>query len=166
MGISKTSGHIQIKIMMPNLSQEHPVSSESQNEDLKDMDVLWTYKIKTVSQNLEHWCTKDQWPHPNQDRDAKPQSGNSSILQIPKSRLKGPRCSLHLQILDKEQKFGKWVNQRPNQDLEAKPQSGNSSILQSFKSGLKWYGSSLHNQNQDRELKFWTWVYEKDNDHF
>ena len=38
MGISKTSDHIQIKILYP--SQEPPVSSKAQNEDLKDMDVL------------------------------------------------------------------------------------------------------------------------------
>ena len=37
MGISKTSDYIQIKIKMPNPSQEPPVSSKAPNEDLKDM---------------------------------------------------------------------------------------------------------------------------------
>ena len=46
MGISKTSDHIQIKIKMPNLSQEAPASSKVPNEDLKDIDVLCTFKIK------------------------------------------------------------------------------------------------------------------------
>ena len=34
MGISKTSDHIQIKIMMPNPTQEPPASSKAPNEDL------------------------------------------------------------------------------------------------------------------------------------
>ena len=46
MGISKTSGHIQIKIKMPNPSQEPPASSKAPDKDLKDMDVLCTFKIK------------------------------------------------------------------------------------------------------------------------
>ena len=57
-GVSKTSDHIQIKIKMPNPSQEPPVSSKAPNEDLKDMDALCTCKIKIESQNLEHGCTK------------------------------------------------------------------------------------------------------------
>ena len=52
MGISKTSDHIQIKIKMPNPSQEPPASSKAPNEVLKDMDVLYTFKIKIESQNL------------------------------------------------------------------------------------------------------------------
>ena len=46
MGVSKTSDHIQIKIKMPNTSQEPLVSSKAQNQDLEDMDVLCTFKIK------------------------------------------------------------------------------------------------------------------------
>ena len=52
MGVSKTSDHIQIKIKMPNPSQEPPASSKAQNEDLKDMDVLCTFKIKIESHGL------------------------------------------------------------------------------------------------------------------
>merc|ERR1711954_58738 len=58
MGVSKTSDHIQIKIRMPYPSQEPPASSKAPNRDLKDMDVLCTFKIKTDSQNLEYGCTK------------------------------------------------------------------------------------------------------------
>ena len=43
MGISKTSDNIQIKMKLPNPSQEPPASSESQNEDLKDMDAVYLY---------------------------------------------------------------------------------------------------------------------------
>ena len=45
-------------------------------------------QIKIESQNLDHGYTKDQWPYSNQDPDAKPQSGTSSILQSPKSTQK------------------------------------------------------------------------------
>ena len=59
-GISKTSDYIQIKIKMPNPSQEPPASSKAPNEDLKDMDVLCTFKIKIESKNLDHGYIKDQ----------------------------------------------------------------------------------------------------------
>ena len=70
MDVSKTSDHIQIKIKMQNPSQEPPASSKAPNEDLKDMDVLCTFKIKIESQNLENGCIKDQWPYQIQDQDA------------------------------------------------------------------------------------------------
>ena len=88
MGVSKTSDHIQMKIKMPNSNQEPPATSKAPNEDLKDMDVLCTFKYKIESQNSVHGYIKDQWPYPNQDQDAKPNSQNSSILQSPKSGLK------------------------------------------------------------------------------
>ena len=53
LGVSKTSAHIKIKMKMPNPSQEPPASSKAPNEDLKDMDVLCTFKIKTKSQNSD-----------------------------------------------------------------------------------------------------------------
>merc|ERR1712081_25911 len=77
------------------------------------MDVLCTLRLKIESQKLDHGCIKDKCPYPNQDRDAKPQSGTSSILQSPKWGLKGHECSLHLQNQDSEPKFGTWVYERP-----------------------------------------------------
>ena len=65
------------------------------------MDVLCTFKIKIESQNLDHGCTNNQWPYPNQDPDAKPWSGISSIFQSPKSGLRWHGCSLHLQNQDR-----------------------------------------------------------------
>ena len=73
MVVSKTINHIQIKIKMPNSSQEPPASSKAPNQDLEDMDVLCTLKIQIESKNLEHECIKDQWPNPNQNQDAQPQ---------------------------------------------------------------------------------------------
>ena len=81
MGVSRISDHIQIKIKMPNPSQELPAQSKipiqskikiansnqeppaspkAPNEDLKDMFVLCTFKIKIESQNLDHGYIKDQ----------------------------------------------------------------------------------------------------------
>ena len=40
MDVSKTSDSIQIKINMPNPSQEPTASSKAQNQDWKDMDFL------------------------------------------------------------------------------------------------------------------------------
>ena len=53
-GISKTSVHMKFKIKKPNPSQEPPASYNAPNHDLKDIDVLCTFKIKMESQNLEH----------------------------------------------------------------------------------------------------------------
>ena len=64
MGLQKTSDHIQIKIKMPNPSQEPPVSSKAANEDLKDMDGLCTFKIKIESQISDHGCIKEQLTYP------------------------------------------------------------------------------------------------------
>ena len=59
MGVSKTSDHIQIKIKIPNPSQEPPASTKAQNQDLKDIDGLCTFKINIESQNVERGCIKD-----------------------------------------------------------------------------------------------------------
>ena len=58
MGVSKTSYHIQIKIKMTNLSQEPPASFKAFNEDLKEVNVLFTFQINIESQNLDHGCFK------------------------------------------------------------------------------------------------------------
>ena len=57
---------------MSNPSQESPASSKGPNQDLKDMDVLCSFKIKIESQNLDQGCIKYQWPYPNQDQHANP----------------------------------------------------------------------------------------------
>ena len=44
--VSETIDHNLIKIKMPNPSQEPPASSIALNQDLKDMYVLCTVKIK------------------------------------------------------------------------------------------------------------------------
>ena len=112
MGVPKTRNHNKIKIQMPNPSQEPPASSKAPNQDLKDMDVLCSFKFKLESQNLEYGCTKDQWPYPNQYQDSKPQSGTFRVLQSPPSGLQGHWCSLHLKNQDRKPKFRIHVNQR------------------------------------------------------
>ena len=57
----------------PNHDQDAQPQSEtssvlqSQNEALKNIDVLFTFKIKIENQNSDHGCIKDQWPYKNQD---------------------------------------------------------------------------------------------------
>ena len=73
-----TSDHIKIKIKMSNPSQEPPASSKAPNQDLKDRDVLCTFKFDIESQKLEHGCIKDHLPYSNHDQDAKPPSSNNA----------------------------------------------------------------------------------------
>ena len=62
---SKVHDHIQMKIKMPKPSQEPSMSSKALNKDFKDMDVLWTFKIKIESQNSEFGCIKYHWLYAN-----------------------------------------------------------------------------------------------------
>ena len=59
-GASKTRDHIQIKIKMLNPGQEPPASSKATNQDLKDKDVLCSFKIKIELKNSDHGCIIDQ----------------------------------------------------------------------------------------------------------
>ena len=160
-----TSDNIYIKIKMPNPSQEPTASSKAPNEDLKDMDVLCTFKIKIESQNWDHGCIKDQWPYPYQDQDAKPQSGISRVLQSSKWGLKGHDVLCTFKIKSESQNSDypcikdQWPYPKKNQD--AKPQSWTSSTLQGPKWGLKGHGCSLCLHNQYREPKFGTWMYKR-----
>ena len=61
MGALKTSVNIQIKIKIPNPSQEPPASSEAPIEDLKDIDVLCTLKIKIENQDSDYGCMKTSY---------------------------------------------------------------------------------------------------------
>ena len=54
LGVPKTTDDSQIKIKMPNPSEELLASSKSPNQDLKVLDVLCTFKIKIENQNSEH----------------------------------------------------------------------------------------------------------------
>ena len=67
--VSKTSEDIQIKIKIPNYCQETPAFSKAQNHALKDMNILFTFKIKRETQKLQNWCIKHQWQYPNQAQD-------------------------------------------------------------------------------------------------
>ena len=58
MGILKTCDHIQIKIKIRNPSQVTPASSKAPNKDLKDMDVLCTFKIKIERETLDQHDTR------------------------------------------------------------------------------------------------------------
>ena len=63
-----------MKIKIPNLCQVPQSSSEALNQDLEDMDILCTFKIKIEIQYWEHGYIKDQWQYTNQDQDVKHQT--------------------------------------------------------------------------------------------
>ena len=58
MDVSKTSDQIQMNTKLANPSQEYPASSKPTNQDLKDVDVLYTFKVKSKSQILDHGVSK------------------------------------------------------------------------------------------------------------
>ena len=73
------------------------------------MDVICTFKIKIECKNSDHVYIKDHQSYPNQDQDAKPQSGTSRPHQSPISGLEGHGCSLQLQNQDREPNLGTWL---------------------------------------------------------
>ena len=65
MVVSKTSDHIQIKIKMPNPSQEPPVSSKAPNDDIargrkKGIDQILIQYKKSVNDNLRYVVKNDE----------------------------------------------------------------------------------------------------------
>ena len=83
MGASKTSNHIQIKIKMPNPSQEPQVSSKAPNEDLMDMDVLCTFKTKMrepeIGTLVYHLQIKIKMKNPSQEPPSSSKAQNEDL---------------------------------------------------------------------------------------
>ena len=67
---------------MPIPSQD-PLPPIKPQQDLKDMDGLYTFKIKLESQNSKYGYIIDQLPYPSQDQDNETQSGTSIPNQSP-----------------------------------------------------------------------------------
>ena len=73
---------------MPKPSQEPPVSSKSQNEDLKDIDVLCTFKIKIVAnfqimgvpKTSDYIEIKIKMPNPSQEPAAFSKAPNQDLM--------------------------------------------------------------------------------------
>ena len=77
----------------------HGCSLLFQNQDREPKFGIWVYQRPvTISKSISGFQTP---------------SGTYSILQSPRSGLKGQGCSLHLQSQDREPKFGICVYQRP-----------------------------------------------------
>ena len=160
---TKDQDHIKIYLGIQNPCQVPPASCKAQNQDLKDMDVLCTFKIKTESQDFDHGCTKDLWKFPNHVQDDNPQSGTSSIIWSPKSGPKGHACSLNLQNQDREPKFGICVYQRPL--TISKSRSRFQTQVRYLRhspepqSGVKGQICSLHLCRWFSQPQFDTWMY-------
>ena len=153
MGVPKTRYHIQINIRMPNPSQEPPASSKAPNEDLKDMDVLCTFKIKIerknqimgISKTNDHIQIKIKMPNPSLEPPVSSKAPNKDLKDM------DILCTLKIKMEIQNSDHWSVKDQWPysNQDQDGKPQSGTSSPHQSFKSGFKGHGCSLHLKNQD-----------------
>merc|ERR1712025_300247 len=126
LGVSKTSDHIKINIKMPKPSQEPPASSKAPDEDLKDMVVLCTFKIKRESSHLEHGCSlhlQNQGREPKfgswmyqrpvtlSKSRSKCQTPVRNLQHPPKPQMRTNRhgCSLQLQHQDREPKLEAFV---------------------------------------------------------
>ena len=109
---------------MQNPSQEPPAPTKAPNQDLKDMDVLCTFKIKIESQNLECGCIKNQWPSPNQDQYPNSSQELPASSKFQKEDLKDMDvlCTFRIKIehktYDVEYIINLWPN--PNQDQDNK----------------------------------------------
>ena len=141
MGISKTSDSIQIKVKMLNPSQEPPASSKALNEDLKDIDVLCTLKIKIENQDSDYGYMKTSYhiqinikiPNPSQEPPVSSKALNEDLKDI------DALCTFKIKIESQNLYHGYIKDQQPypNQDQVANSQSGTSSIIQSLKQVLK-----------------------------
>ena len=153
---------------MQNTSQDPPASFKAQNQDLKDMDALCTFRFKIESKTSEHGCTKDQWPYPNQDKDGKPKLGTSSYknigyiqikIKMPNPSHKPPESSENpnqdlkdivlftFKFKIESQNLKQWCTNDQwlysNQDKDARLQPETSNILWSPKIRLKGHTYSL-----------------------
>ena len=87
MGVPKTSDLIQNKVQLPNPSQEHPESSNTANQELKD-----------------HIQIKIKMPSPSQEPQASSKAPNEDLKDM------NVLCTFKIKI---EPKFRIWVDQRP-----------------------------------------------------
>ena len=114
MGISKTIDYIKIKIQMTTPKQEPPAASKAPKEDLKDMDVLCTFKIKIEIKKSAHWFIKYQWPYPNKIKMPNPSQEHlaSSKAQYEDLKDMDVLCTLKIkkenQNLDHEYTKDQW----------------------------------------------------------
>ena len=112
MVVPKTSDHLKINIRMQISSQEPPVSSIAQNEDLKDMDVLCTFKFKIESKNSGHGVSEIIDHIQIKIKMSKP---SQKFQCSPKPKIRTLRTCMFFAPSNSRQraKFGIWVYQRP-----------------------------------------------------
>ena len=144
---------------------EHLASFKDQNQDLKDMDVLCTFKIRMKSQNSKHGYIKDQWSYPYQDMILNLSNEPPASSKAPNQALKDMDvlCTFKIKIKSKnsDHEYIKDQWPYPNQDHDKRPQSEASNILQGLKLWVREHGCSLNPQNQNREPIFVTLVYQR-----
>ena len=125
MVVSKTHDNFQNKIKMTNPIQKPSASSKTPNEDLKDINVTCTLKIKLESQNMDHVFIKDQWTYLNIDWDANPGHDPLASSKATNQELKDMDilCTFQINIESQnlEQKYVKDQWPYPNKYQIAKP---------------------------------------------
>ena len=164
----KTIDHIQINICMQNPNQELPVSSKAPNQDLKDMDVLCTFKIKIVSLNLEHVCTKDQQLYTNHEQMSKPIQEPPVFSKAPNRDLKDMDvlCTFKIKMRAKIRNMGHGTNDiiqikikmpDPNQE----PSTFSEAIFSTFSKAIfRTISLFLKPLNLMQKVKFPIWLLE------
>ena len=116
------------------------MSSKAPNEDLKDMNVLCTFKIKIkaklliigISKTRDQDQFKIQMPNPSREPPMSSKAPNEDFKDM------DDLGTLKIKIEGKNLGHRSTKDQSPytNQDQDVKPKSGTSSIFQSSKSGL------------------------------
>ena len=132
MGVSKTSDHIQIKIKMPNPSQEPPASSKAPIDDFNDKDGLCTLKRERanffnmgVPKTTDHIQIMIKMPNSSQEPPASSKAPYEDLMDM------HVLCNFKIKIEGQnlDQGCAKDHRSYPNQDQDTKPQSETSSIL-------------------------------------
>ena len=138
MGVPKTSDHIQINIRMKNPSQEPPASLKAPNQDWKDMDFLWAFKIKI---ELKFRILAYQRPVNLNIRMQTLSQEPPASLKAPNQDLKDMDVLCTFKIKIESQNFDhSYIRDQwpyPNQNQDAKFQLGTSIPNQSPKFRLK-----------------------------
>ena len=121
---------------MPNPSQEPAASSKALDEDLRDMDVLCTFKIKIESKNSKHGYIKDQWSYPYQDMILNLSNEPPASSKAPNQALKDMDvlCTFKIKIKSKnsDHEYIKDQWPYPNQDHDKRPKSESIKLILGF----------------------------------
>ena len=116
MVVSKVNDHIKIKIKMPNPSQEPPAHTESLNQDIQDMDVLCTFKIKIetqtwimdVSKTNSNIKIQIEMPNPSQEPPVSSKASNQDLKGVDRKCTTWKMKELKMHDMKKKENYLHW----------------------------------------------------------